>query len=80
MYPNIVYVYHRIVESWDVLGRKGPVMWADVSLLLPGSQLQRWRSPALDVASVTAGARAHQKAGLQNPAAGLCPLGRLEST
>lgn len=80
MYPNVVYVYHRIVESWDVLGGKGLLMYADVALLLPGIWLQRWRSPALDMASVTAGARAHQKAGLQNPSAGLCPLRRWEYT
>lgn len=80
MYPNVVYVYHGIVESWDVLGGKGPLMYADVALLLPWQSAAEWRSPALDVASVTAGARAHQKAELQNPAVGLCPLRRLEST
>lgn len=75
-----MYVYHRIVESWDVWGGKGPLLYADMALLLPGSWLQQWRSPALDMAGVTAGAQAHQKAGLQNPAAGLCPVRRLEST
>lgn len=39
---------------------RGPLMCVDMALLLPGSRLQQWRSPALDVASVTAGALGSQ--------------------